>query len=82
MATLALVLSYVRLKLVNPSSFAFLQTTDLHTITIAINELFEQYYQYYQTAFAGFFLSMIPMVILFLFLQKCRFNATKRSRIL
>jgi len=48
----------------------FLQKIDLRTVTIAINGLFEQYREYYHIAFAGIILSSIPIVILFLSLQK------------
>ncbi len=48
----------------------FLQNADMRTITISINGLFEQYREYYHIAFAGIILSSIPIVAVFISLQK------------
>jgi len=48
----------------------FLQKADMRTITISINGLFEQYREYYHVAFAGIILSSVPIVAVFMSLQK------------
>ena len=50
--------------------FLFLQKMKLKTLTVRQQMLFSQYVGEYSTAFAGILMSTIPIVILFLFMQK------------
>ncbi len=48
----------------------FLHSTELQTLTIGINMLFDQYREYYQVAFAGVIISSMPVVIVCSMLQR------------
>ncbi|MBH0230659.1 carbohydrate ABC transporter permease [Halobacillus yeomjeoni] len=51
-------------------SVFFLQDKDAHTITVALSQFFSQYSNDVGLVAAGSLLGMLPMVIVFLFLQK------------
>jgi len=55
-------------------SLFFLQSSDVKTVTVSMSSFFSQYNSYVERAAAGSLISSLPMVVLFLSLQKFFIN--------